>query len=102
MSVDRLVVVDLDPAGAIHEALRLHLAVACLASHGRGRSAAVIGSVATEVVARGHDPVVVVGPMVEPHRGRHGVVACLDASPASGTCSPSPSAGHSCSPSHSS
>lgn len=62
-SVSRSVVVSRDPAGAIHEALRrLEPAVLCMASHGRGRSAGLVGSVATEVVARGHDPVVLVGP----------------------------------------
>jgi nucleotide-binding universal stress UspA family protein len=77
--VDFSVVVDLDPVGAIHEALRGHPdAVACLASHGRGRSAALVGSVTTEVVARGHDPLVVVGPMVEGHLGGAGVIACVD------------------------
>jgi nucleotide-binding universal stress UspA family protein len=60
--VQRLVVVNLDPAGAIHEAVRrLPGAMACMASHGRGRSAALIGSVATEVMARGHDPLILTG-----------------------------------------
>lgn len=87
--VHRVVVVDLDPAGAIHEALRrLYPSVACLTSHGRGRSAALTGSVATEVIARGRDPLVVVGPTVEPHRGRHGVVACVDGTPASAALLP--------------
>jgi len=82
--VHRTVVVDLDPAGAIHEALpRLTRAVACMVSHGRGRSAALIRSVASEVVARGRDPLVVVGPLVEERRGGHDVVACVDDSPAS-------------------
>jgi nucleotide-binding universal stress UspA family protein len=55
-----------------------------LASHGRGRTAAFIGSVATDVVARGHDPVVLVGPMVDTRPARCGVVACVDGTPASG------------------
>jgi nucleotide-binding universal stress UspA family protein len=83
--LERIVVVDADPAGAIHEALRrTHPSVACLASHGRGRAAAFIGSVATDVVARGHDPAVLVGPMVDPRPARCGVVACVDGTPASG------------------
>lgn len=82
--VERTVVVDKDVAGAIHNALRSRPnAVACMASHGRGRTAALVGSVATEVVARGHDPLVLVGPMVEePPRGS-GVVACVDEHPES-------------------
>jgi nucleotide-binding universal stress UspA family protein len=85
--VQRTVVVDRDPAGAIHEELRrLGRAVACMASHGRGRSAALLGSVAAEVIARGHDPLVLVGPAVGDD-GRHyvgqGVVACVDESPSS-------------------
>jgi nucleotide-binding universal stress UspA family protein len=82
--VERTVVVDKDVAGAIHEALRrLPGGVACMASHGRGRTAALVGSVATEVIARGHDPLVLVGQMVEePPRGA-GVVACIDEHPES-------------------
>jgi nucleotide-binding universal stress UspA family protein len=82
--VERMVVVDKDVAGAIHETLRRRPdAVACMASHGRGRTAALVGSVATEVVARGHDPLILVGPMVEePPRGA-GVVACIDEHPES-------------------
>ena len=77
--VHRHVVVDRDPAGAIHETLRrLAPAVACMATHGRGRAAALVGSVATDVLARGRDPVVLVGPFVdEQHKGQ-GVVACVD------------------------
>jgi nucleotide-binding universal stress UspA family protein len=77
--VERAVVVDLDPVGAIHETLRrLREAVACMASHGRGRTAALIGSVASEVVARGRDPVVVVGPMVDERVRGKGVIVCVD------------------------
>jgi nucleotide-binding universal stress UspA family protein len=87
--VQRLVVVNLDPAGAIHEAVRrLPAAVACMATHGRGRSAALVGSVATEVMARGHDPLILVGRfigdyapwIVEPRPS--GVVAAVDDNPA--------------------
>jgi nucleotide-binding universal stress UspA family protein len=78
------VVVSRDPAGAIHEALRrIPGAVACMASHGRGRSAALVGSVATEVVGRGHDPLVVVGPLVDDRPRGRGVVAAVDDTPAS-------------------
>ncbi len=36
--------------------------VVCMASHGRGRSAAILGSVATEITARAQHPVAIVGP----------------------------------------
>jgi nucleotide-binding universal stress UspA family protein len=60
-----------------------------MASHGRNRSAALLGSVATEVIARGHDPLVVVGPMVEPDVEGKGVVACIDETAASRALLPS-------------
>jgi nucleotide-binding universal stress UspA family protein len=85
VKVERSVVVGLDAAGAIHEALRRlggsAAAVICMASHGRGRSAALVGSVATEVVRRGRDPLVVVGPFADERRLERfarGVVACVD------------------------
>ena len=104
-TVQRSVVVSRDPAGAIHETLRrLGRAVACMATHGRGRSAALIGSVATEVVARGHDPLVLVGPAsrhwLHPPRQRwgyrnwqepfdgHGVIASVDGTPVSASLVP--------------
>jgi nucleotide-binding universal stress UspA family protein len=82
--VRRWVVVNTDPAGAIHEALRqTDDAIACMASHGRGRSAAFVGSVATEVIARGGDPLVLVGPMIDLESEGKGVVACIDETPGS-------------------
>jgi nucleotide-binding universal stress UspA family protein len=81
--VNRSVVVDRDPASAVHEALRkLGNAVACMATHGRTRSAALVGSVATDVVARVHDPLVLVSPYMDQPRRSSGVVACVDDSPA--------------------
>jgi nucleotide-binding universal stress UspA family protein len=78
------VVVNKDPAGAIHEALHeLRFAIACIASHGRNRSAAFGGSVTTEIVARGHDSLVLVGPLVDATTDGKGVVACIDETPAS-------------------
>lgn len=85
----RLVVVAEHPADAIHDALRrIPDAVCCMASHGRGRSAALVGSVATELIARQHDPLVLVGPMigdiapwVDPDGARVGIVTCVDDSP---------------------
>jgi nucleotide-binding universal stress UspA family protein len=80
--VRRTVVVNRDPAGAIHEELRrLRRAIACMATHARGRSAALFGSVTDEVVVRGHDPLVLVGPLVDDQRVGSGVVACVDESP---------------------
>lgn len=77
------VVVDLDAAAAIHRTVeRLGRAIACMSSHGRSRSAALLGSVTTEVVRRGRDPVVVVGPNVEGPPPLPGVVACVDDTPA--------------------
>jgi nucleotide-binding universal stress UspA family protein len=59
-----------------------------MASHGQGRSAAVVGSVATEVVARGHDPLVIVGPHPDGHPAGHGVAVAVDDSPASAALLP--------------
>lgn len=95
--VQRTVVVSTDPAGAIHEQLRelgRERTLVCMASHGRNRSAALIGSVATEVVARGHDPLVVVGPHPDEHPGvlgvpgGLGVIVAVDESPASAALVP--------------
>ena len=64
------IVVDLDPVGTIHETLRhLGCAVACLASHGRHRGPTLRPSVASEVIARGHDSVMLAGPMIGRPRG---------------------------------
>jgi nucleotide-binding universal stress UspA family protein len=81
-----VVVVSLDAAGAIHEALRLAApALACMATHGRGRSAALLGSVAMETLARGHDPLILIGPFVgdgpRPESEPRGVMVCVDQSP---------------------
>jgi nucleotide-binding universal stress UspA family protein len=91
-------VLDHDPAGAIHEALRIiRGAMVCMATHGRGRSAALVGSVAVDFIARAHEPAILVGPLVgwpkgviwedEPvsvarFRGG-GVVTCVDDTPSS-------------------
>jgi nucleotide-binding universal stress UspA family protein len=92
------VVVDLDPPGVIHENLkRLGCAVACLASHGRSRGPNLRPSVPNDVIARGHDPVLVAGPNVGRPKGvwwddaqlslsefrGGGVLACLDGTAAS-------------------
>jgi hypothetical protein len=78
------VVVDADRAGALHQAVgSIPGAVICMASHGRGRSAALVGSVATDVVARGHDPLIVVGPFIAEQLKGAGVLVCIDETPAS-------------------
>ena len=80
----RSVIVNGDVAEVIHEALeQLAPAVLCLASRGRGRSAALIGSVATDIVDRARHAAVLVGPEFEPKPRRmapatRGVVACVD------------------------
>lgn len=77
-----------DVAAAILEVAAAN-AVVCMASHGRGRSAAMVGSVATAVVARSDNPVVIVGPRVPAgHRLAERVVACVDGSPPSETVVP--------------
>jgi len=87
--VERSVVIDADVAAAIHRELRrLGRAVACMATHGRGRSAALVGSVATEVVARGHDPLVLVGSGYEADRRGRGVIAWVDDHPESAAVLP--------------
>jgi nucleotide-binding universal stress UspA family protein len=78
------VVVDDDAARAIHNALaNTPGAIACMASHGRGRSVAVVGSVATAVIAQYRQPVVMVGPSATvPDAPTSRVVACVDDSQA--------------------
>jgi nucleotide-binding universal stress UspA family protein len=75
---------DPDPADAIATILDdLGNAVACIASRGRGRSAAVLGSVANEIVRRRRQPTIVAGPAFSRERVGRGVVACVDETPAS-------------------
>jgi nucleotide-binding universal stress UspA family protein len=79
------IVVDADPAGAILQALQRGDAIACMGSHGRGRSAAVLGSVTTEILARGDTAALLVGAAFadRPTTKRHRVVACIDETPGS-------------------
>jgi nucleotide-binding universal stress UspA family protein len=82
--VEREVVVDRDPAGAIHTTLRrLGDALACMATHGRARSAALLGSVSNEVIKRGHDSLLLVGPVVDTRLRGQGVLVCVDETPGS-------------------
>jgi len=82
----RTVVVDPDVPGAIHEELRrLKPALGCMATRGRGRSAALFGSVVVETLARAHDALVLVGPFVgdgpKPGHEPRGLMVCVDSSP---------------------
>lgn len=87
--VTRTVLVSDDPVTAITMAVgRTGRFVPCMASHGRGRSAALVGSVATRVVARSTVPVVLVCPLVDQPPPRRGVVACVDGSAASAAVIP--------------
>jgi nucleotide-binding universal stress UspA family protein len=84
LTVREEVVVDLDPASGIHEALkRIGGGVVCMTSHGRARSAGVLGSVAAEVLARGHDPLVLVGPLFDEELEGTGIYAAVDETPGS-------------------
>jgi nucleotide-binding universal stress UspA family protein len=72
-----------DPAAAIVAATDVDgPGLACLATHGRDRSAAVLGSVAAAVLARASDPVLLVGPNARPSSaGDAPVVAAVDGTP---------------------
>jgi nucleotide-binding universal stress UspA family protein len=79
------VVVDRDPAGAIHEALRrVSGSIACMATHARSRTPAVARSVFSDLLVRAHDPVIAVGPRIGTfaarveHEPRRGVVVGVD------------------------
>jgi nucleotide-binding universal stress UspA family protein len=84
LTVEVDVLIDADPANALDVVLRDlgEAGVACLASHGRGRSAAIVGSVTHEVLLRRQEPVVVVGHAYDPDRiearAGKGVVVCVD------------------------
>jgi nucleotide-binding universal stress UspA family protein len=59
----RTVVFDNDPPRALADRLRsLPNPIVCMASHGHGRSAAVLGSVAGAILATSEEPVILVGP----------------------------------------
>lgn len=60
-----------DPGAAIVAATEAERpSLACLATHGRDRSVAVLGSVATSVLDHATDPVVLVGPEARPPSAR--------------------------------
>jgi nucleotide-binding universal stress UspA family protein len=80
----RSVLVAADPADGITLAMdRTTRSLCCMASHGRGRSAALVGSVATEVVARSGTAVVLMSPLVDQPPPGQGVMACVDGTEAS-------------------
>jgi nucleotide-binding universal stress UspA family protein len=72
-----------DPAAAIVAATDVDgPGLACLATQGRDRSAAVLGSVAAAVLNRASDPVLLVGRKARPsYAGDAPVVAAVDGSP---------------------
>jgi nucleotide-binding universal stress UspA family protein len=73
---------DDDPADRIAAVEReREPSVVCLATHGRGRSAALLGSVARRALTISGEPMVLAGPLAEPGIGEGPVVACIDGSP---------------------
>lgn len=72
-----------DPGWAIVAATHLdHPGLACLATHGRDRSAAALGSVARQVLDRATEPVMLVGPKARPPgAGDAPVVVAVDGGP---------------------
>jgi len=66
-----------------HEVEQHPEATVVLASHGRGRSAALLGSVTEELLERIFGPVLVVGPHVRPSTFEGPIIATVDGSDAS-------------------
>jgi nucleotide-binding universal stress UspA family protein len=54
-----------DPAAVIAGSANARDAIVCMATHGRGRTAALLGSVAKDVLRRSHEPLILVGPECE-------------------------------------
>ena len=83
------IVIDGDIVGAIHRLVapaQGGQAIACVATHGRGRSAALMGSVANGVVNRFRDVAVMVGEQVAADRpSSWTVMACVDDDPSAAT-----------------
>jgi nucleotide-binding universal stress UspA family protein len=87
--VEREVVINLDPAGAVHDRLvRMQKAVICMAARGRGRTAAIFGSVANDVIFRCRDPLVLAGRMLDSRLQGTGMILCVDETPASAALVP--------------
>jgi nucleotide-binding universal stress UspA family protein len=66
---------------------RVHAGVVVMSSHGHGRSAGILGNVASDVVRASFGPIVVVGPHADIHRPdfRGSLVVAVDGSPLSET-----------------
>jgi nucleotide-binding universal stress UspA family protein len=90
MADDRAVRADEVANAVVDVVRRVGGGIVCIASHGRGRSAAVLGSVATEITARSEHPVVIVGPAFRPDAwvASAPVVACVDGTASSETVVP--------------
>lgn len=85
------VAVDDDVAGAIVAVADARDAAVCMATHGHGRAAAVIGSTAEALLARSEEPIVAVGRGVDTQRIRRidRIVVTLDGSEeAEAVCKP--------------
>lgn len=68
-------------ASELEAALLLHPdAITVMASHGKGRSAAIIGSVTEDMLQRTFGPIVLVGPNVEPNDFTGPVIVTVDGS----------------------
>ena len=69
------------PVAILTAARQLPHHVVCMTSHGRGRSASLVGSVAADLAARASEPLVLIGPQVpDDHRLAGRLVACVDGS----------------------
>ena len=78
---DVVVVLSEHPADAIAaRQLDVGPSIVCMATHGRNRSSALIGSVTTDLVETTGCPVIVVGPYAAPGPKAAPVVACVDGS----------------------
>lgn len=88
VELTRTVVAAGDPAAAIGEALGTGDRVVCMATHGRARSAALVGSVAHDVITRSRAPLILTCPYVRPVGGGRGVLGCVDPSDTSGAVVP--------------
>jgi nucleotide-binding universal stress UspA family protein len=76
---------DLDvPGSIVHTAQRLSGSLVCMGTHGRARSAALLGSTFTDVARNLPGPIVAIGPRATvPRHDEHRVVACVDGTPPS-------------------
>jgi nucleotide-binding universal stress UspA family protein len=71
-------------ASELEAVLALHTgAVVLMASHGKGRSAAIVGSVTEDLLRRAFGPVILVGPHVTPGDFGGPIMATVDGSPES-------------------